>query len=174
MAAWFKFSFSFVWWKMWLFACEGPAGWLPSCSRFNGHVTLNIIFIFWFLSDKIEQNFLVFRFLVTNFLIELQDCLGFVHWSSVAVSPQWLSCAEHLTILFTFLIFSADNVNLQIWPGKHRKESPLKKMHERQTINNCIVSEGVTKFMFANNQFAENSVEFPPLLILSGLFIQSR
>ena len=28
----------------------------------------------------------------------------------------------------------------------------------------------VTKFVFANNQFAENSAEFPPLLILSGLF----
>ena len=129
MAAWFKFSFSFVWWKIWLFACEGPAGWLLSCSRFNGHVTLNIIFIFWFL-DKIEQDFLVFRFLVTNFLIQLQDRFWLVHWSSVAISPQRLSCAEHLTILsklLTFLIFSADNVRLQIWPGKHRKESPLKK-----------------------------------------------
>ena len=52
-------------------------------------------------------------------------------------------------------------------------ESTEKKMRESQTINK-VHSEGVTKFMFANNQFAENSAEFPPLLILSGLFIQSR
>ena len=126
MAARIEFSFSFIWWQIGLFACDGSFGWLLSLSRFNSNVTINIIFIFRFL-DKVEQDFLVFRLLVTDFVIKLQDGFWLIHWSAVAVSPQWLSCADdltHVSKLLTCVMFSAQ---LRQCPGKHRKESPLKK-----------------------------------------------